>query len=114
MMLDMSEDVDVRTGDEILRSLGIPSPTMVYCPANDALLQVTDRSAPVGLCCQLDSQTKFYLTADELYAVRHSVCFNYQFGFDVSIPPQAERFRSILSAETTHNPITKWDYIPLQ
>ena len=74
------EDVDVRTGDEILRSLGIPSPTMVYCPANDALLQVTDRSAPVGLCYQLDSQTNFYLTADELYAVRHSVCFNYQFG----------------------------------
>ena len=56
------EDVDVRTGDEILRSLGIPSPTMVYCPANDALLQVTDRSAPVGLCYQLDSQTNFYLT----------------------------------------------------
>jgi len=37
-----NEEVDLRTGDEILRSLGIPSPTMVYCPVNDALLHVTD------------------------------------------------------------------------
>ena len=48
------EDVDVRTGDEILRSLGIPSPTMVYCPTTDSLVQVTDRLTPVGLCCLLD------------------------------------------------------------
>jgi hypothetical protein len=82
------EDVDVRTGDEILRSLGIPSPTMVYCPTTDSLVQVTDRLSPVGLCCMLDSVTGLYLTADELFAVRHSTFFNYQFGFDVSIPSQ--------------------------
>ena len=61
---------------------------MVYCPTNDALVQVTDRLSPVGLCCMLDSVTGLYLTADELFAVRHSTFFNYQFGFDVSIPSQ--------------------------
>ena len=82
------QEVDVRSGDQILRSLGIFSPIMVYCPTNDALVQVTDRLSPVGLCCMLDSLTGLYLTADELFAVRHSTFFNYQFGFDVSIPSQ--------------------------
>ena len=44
------QEVDVRSGDQILRSLGIFSPIMVYCPTNDALVQVTDRLSPVGLC----------------------------------------------------------------
>jgi hypothetical protein len=56
---------DFRSGDQILRSLGIISPIMVYCPTNDALVQVTDRLSPVGLCCMLDSLTGLYLTADE-------------------------------------------------
>jgi len=59
-----NEEVDLRTGDEILRSLGIPSPTMVYCPVNDALLHVTDRLEAVGLCCQLDKRINLYLTGD--------------------------------------------------
>ena len=89
------QDVDFRSGDQILRSLGIFSPIMVYCPTNDALVQVTDRLSPVELCCilhvlvilhVLDSLTGLYLTADELFAVRHSTLRNYQFGFYVSMP----------------------------
>jgi hypothetical protein len=80
---------NTRSGDEVLRDLRIPMQTMVYCPLTDVLLHVTDRSTAVGLCCHQDPQTEFYLTADELYAVRHSVNFNYQFGFAVSIPNQS-------------------------
>lgn len=86
-------DIDQATatsGDEILRSLGIPFSMLVYCPTTDALVQVTDRNSPVGLCSQLDTKTGLYLTNDELYAVRHSILFNYQFGFDVSIPTQIQ------------------------
>ena len=77
------------SGDEILRSLGIPFSMLVYCPTADALLQVTDRTSPVGLCSQFDTKTGLFLTSDESYAVRHSIQFNHQFGFDVSIPNQS-------------------------
>ena len=82
-------DSNNRSGDEVLRELRIPMQTMVYCPLADVLLHVTDRSTAVGLCCHKDPRTELYLTADELYAVRHSVNFNYQFGFAVSIPNQS-------------------------
>ena len=87
---------------EMLRSLGIISPIMVYCPTNDALVQVTDRLSPVGLCCMLDSVTGLYLTADELFAVRHSTFFNYQFGFDVSIPISLPRQHTIQLSNGTN------------
>ena len=57
------QEADLRSGDQILRSLGIFSPIMVYCRTNDALVQVTDRLSPVELCCMLDSLTGLYLTA---------------------------------------------------
>ena len=78
-----------RSGDEVLRDLGIPMQTMVYCPLADGMLHVTDRSTAVGLCCHLEPQVELYLTADELYAVRHVVNFNYQFGFAVSMQNQS-------------------------
>ena len=49
----------------------------------------SDLLSPVELCCMLhvlDSLTGLYLTADELFAVRHSTLRNYQFGFYVSMP----------------------------
>ena len=92
-----------RSGDEVLRDLGISMQTMVYCPLADGMLHVTDRSTAVGLCCHLEPQIELYLTADELYAVRHVVNFNYQLLWVCCFDAKSERFRSIFSAETAHS-----------
>lgn len=76
-------------GLDLLAALQIPLQPLVYDPATQSFLQVTDRNAPVGLCSNYDSESGLYYTLDELYAMQQgSNDLSFERGFPISTTPK--------------------------
>ena len=76
-------------GLDLLAALHIPLQPLVYDPATQSFLQVTDRNAPVGLCSNIDTESRLYYTLDELYAMQQgSNDLSFERGFPISTTPK--------------------------
>ena len=78
---------DGLSGFALLQALQIPAQPLVYCDQLEGLVKVTDRTSPMGLCLNLDSQSGLYMTENELYACEnYSTKMDYHYGFFVATP----------------------------